>query len=591
MAQAVIVRQGFWCDVCASPTGILFAYCTGLSIGDCRTVIVELNGVERFRTLAPSTPRMLRIACSELGDVGLVGQAQDGEGLLLYRLGQWEHPCPCYAQPAIAWNDVSTVAYTQISGTQYVRVTEGVVSNPIDVPIGLTSAGISQILDDGTPVWAQNTRSRTIRGTTLTVTMEIHGIVTGQLEGFVGGIPVDAGDPFVALDAPGMDPRLAMNRTTGIYAICSWTTNNTACYNECPPFVPVPPNPIIYPPVAEFPHAISIAPYKDLQGVSGSDSQVCIDGAMPAVGDTRMSWVGQGLDGSYDAIRRVHATGRLYGIIAETRADSKPDALVPLRALADELQTRLAWWYDGIKVVAPPVQYLKPWDQIWHEWFWYPDKESLIDAEMRWDAAWALSEATHCEDLGGIPQNFTGALSEQQAVDCLGVALTDFSSLSRLKVLAPFEFDRINGITGLASMREMYNRTLAASVHGVPTFVPAWPSPPVSRDDRLLTSFFKESQMLCTRVVGGPQLQPSGSGVAVMVTNPLDVDYLGLPPKGTVLAGGPASGPVVISVQPDGSIECRDPSARGAYEVAQKSGGFLVYSASGPQRFLVPFSD
>lgn len=97
--------------------------------------------------------------------------------------------------------------------------------------------------------------------------------------------------------------------------------------------------------------------------------------------------------------------------------------------------------------------------------------------------------------------------------------------------------------------------------------------------------------MTATRVISGSQLKPAGSGVAVIVTNPLDIDYLGLPPKGTVLQGGPATGPVVLTITPSGDFQCRNVNAVGSWETAKKSGGFLVYSADGPPRFLIPFAE
>lgn len=467
--------NSFWCDVAAHPEGLAFAYATGFDIGNCRTIIVEVNGVKVLTTTAPSTPRYLRLAVSALGDICLVGQAQDGQGLLLYRQGQWEAPCPCYAVPGVRWDGVSTQAYTQISGTHYVIVTEGVVSDPIPIPIGLTSAGISQILSDGTPVWAQDARQRTIRGTTLLVTMEVEHAVVGQLGGIIGGIDTLAGDPFLALDAPGMDPRLAYSTLLQKYGCCSWTTHNVAYYNQSPPFLPVPPPDIVYPTVAPFTRRVRISPYKDLKGISGADSEVVIDGADSAAAG-RQAWVGPGPNRDAGPILRAHANGTLLGIAAE---GIDPDGLAWTRALANQLKTRIAWWSDGFNLIPAPTM-LRSWDQVWQELYVFREHgETLAQAIVRWGQTRALLQASPCVVKGGIPQFFDRQLlSEQETVDIIAAGLTFINDSEGYNEVAPFEFDRTNGITGIASIRCMFNRALAASVMGIPVFPQPFPDPP-----------------------------------------------------------------------------------------------------------------
>jgi len=95
--------------------------------------------------------------------------------------------------------------------------------------------------------------------------------------------------------------------------------------------------------------------------------------------------------------------------------------------------------------------------------------------------------------------------------------------------------------------------------------------------------------MKAQRVVGGPMLKASGSGYGVILNNPIDDDYLGLPPKGTHLDGGPATGQVVLTVTPSGDFQCRDKNAIGSWETGTPSGGVLVYTGDGGQRYVVPF--
>ncbi len=249
--------------------------------------------------------------------------------------------------------------------------------------------------------------------------------------------------------------------------------------------IPVGPPPIVYPVIAPFTHAVSIAPFKDLDGTSGSDSEVVIDGASQAPGDRRLCWVGFDLDGGHTAILKAWTAGRLYGIAAEGFGPRGYDAARPL---ADRLFTRVAWWSDGIQVVAPPVG-LNSWDQVWHEWYWYREQgETFSQAQVRWSRAFDLGLASRCHDLGGIPQYFTrGIFTDQETVNIIGASLSVFGNLTpRLTVIAPFEYDRINGITGNPAVHQMYDRLLAASVLGVPVFTPAWPVPPPRPSSSLL---------------------------------------------------------------------------------------------------------
>lgn len=234
-----------------------------------------------------------------------------------------------------------------------------------------------------------------------------------------------------------------------------------------------PPAPVIvFPPISDFKGPKSIAPFKCLGAETGADSEVVIDGAKA----TKSSWVGFDLDGGTASIDDAHARGLLIGIAAEGFGARGYDAARPK---ADALRTRVAWWSDGLALVTPPAG-LNTWDQVWTEFYRYIEHgETLEQSVTRWRRAFDLAYASHCVDLGGIPEFFTrGLLSDQDTVDVIGAAFDAFEMADRLKVWALFEYQRLNGITGNAAVREMYGRTLRASVHGVPTFVPQWPTPP-----------------------------------------------------------------------------------------------------------------
>jgi hypothetical protein len=239
--------------------------------------------------------------------------------------------------------------------------------------------------------------------------------------------------------------------------------------------------PIVYPVVRSFEgRKFRLGPFKDLDGVSGSDSEVVIDGnAQVAV---RPCWVGQGPDILWTSVDRAYSQGRLLGIVAEG------PTVGPARAKADALKTRVAWWKDGPDPVPIPIKELNPWDQIWGEWYVFKEHgETLQKAMVRWQRELDLSLATHCQDLAGIPQYFNRFLfSDQEMVDLIYATLEWFRQLDpRVSGFYPFEFNRLNGITGVVPIHEMYSRTLNAWWR-VPEFVPAWPTPPPTRMDDFL---------------------------------------------------------------------------------------------------------
>lgn len=103
-----------------------------------------------------------------------------------------------------------------------------------------------------------------------------------------------------------------------------------------------------------------------------------------------------------------------------------------------------------------------------------------------------------------------------------------------------------------------------------------------------------------TQVLSGrDNTKAVNGGVAVVVNNPLSANYLGLPPKGTLLTGPPGEAVTphcALSVAEDGTLSARAVESIGAWETAQKVGAFLVFSAwnddeHGHPRFLIPFSE
>lgn len=94
---------------------------------------------------------------------------------------------------------------------------------------------------------------------------------------------------------------------------------------------------------------------------------------------------------------------------------------------------------------------------------------------------------------------------------------------------------------------------------------------------------------LLSRAMSVPQADGS---ITIRIANPLTETYLGLPPAGTLLPG--EQGPnVVLSVQPDGSLQARPAGANGAYEKAkpQAVSGLLVWKPEADNAFALPFTE
>lgn len=340
--------------------------------------------------------------------------------------------------------------------------------------------------------------------------------------------------------------------------------------------------PIVYPVIPPFLTPVSIAVFKDPEGTSGSDSEVVIDGAHQAPGDHRPYWAT--LDSAPAA-----PVDRLYGLYTEDQTDWP--ALI---ARAERLHTRIAWLHDGPYFSGIP-QALRPYDQVWLE-LYRLSTESLDGAIARWQSNLHGVILAWSGDLGIVPPYYTQNLwTDQEAVDTIAAAL-DIQRLlpARIKVIAPFEYSRANGITGNAAIRVMYDRTLKASIHGLPTFIPVPPVPPPPRKSSILPFVFREFTMsspTVPQVLSGSQFNSVPGGFTVTFTNPLDQNYVGFPPKGTTLPGHIGPDAVVSVEDSDGSIYAQKPGTVGAFEVCTKQGNLAVWKGWGTKRYVLPFAD
>lgn len=461
----MVSRAGWWTALCPCDDTFAWAICEGPGIADCPLVRVLVGVETHLLTLAPSTPRMLAMA-SGGGRFGLVGQAQDG-GLVYFDGIVWDHYLQCASHPAVWWSGSQFVFYAPLNdGTHYVKIAGGTVSTPIPNEIGLTSGGIAYVNDDGTPVWAQTVRTRTVRGTTLSVTCERHGLVVGQLEGFVGGIAIDAGDPFVALAAPGMEPQLAFSG--GTWACASWTQAGQACYNELPPFPAVPPAPPLVIPTFAFTHPVVVIPFKDPAGDTPAPMEVVVN------------QTGQIANRPYiaSADSLLDRPG-LEGIYTEA-GDVSVDMNV-----ARDLHTRLVVCHDHPTPFPIPGG-LHPYDQLWLEC--YPVVGEAIDTSRvrwqsnlddlltRWSGDIGIVPAFYCQ--GGAPPHETWEVSDM--LNCLHSLSALVNTSPRVKVIAPFAYQRANGIIAHPELRAaLMNLLNAARDAGLAPFVPVETPAPI----------------------------------------------------------------------------------------------------------------
>jgi hypothetical protein len=144
--------------------------------------------------------------------------------------------------------------------------------------------------------------------------------------------------------------------------------------------------------------------------------------------------------------------------------------------------TRAVYCHDTFSDVTIPAGF-QPCDQVWLELYRYRG-DSLQQSQQRWLEQMQKLLQQWPGDIGVVPMFYRmggvpGMWSEQEALDTL-TSLTPIVNLSpRIKVIAPFSYQRANGIVANPGLHEAYNRLLAAAqAAGRPTFIPVTPEPP-----------------------------------------------------------------------------------------------------------------
>ncbi len=266
------------------------------------------------------------------------------------------------------------------------------------------------------------------------------------------------------------EPHLSAN---GKYWVCR--SNSTVLHGEVPADLPpMVEQPLRLPTFGPFNHPVLVAPFKDTKGISGAPAEIVVNGGRQRV--NRPCFAAE------DSLK-----GPFYqrpdGIYTEA---TDPAEVV---ALAKQYRMRVLACHDAqIGVNIGQLSELRSCDLPMVELYRYEGDGSAESAHARWrqQIIWLLGYWHY--DIGLIPQFYTMSKkdgselwTEQEVLDGLQ-PLTDLVNLSpRIKLIAPFSYDRANGISGHAPFEEAFERLLAAANpnHATIEFRPIPSDPPV----------------------------------------------------------------------------------------------------------------
>ena len=300
--------------------------------------------------------------------------------------------------------------------------------------------------------------------------------------------------------------------------------------------------------IQAFNHPTLIVPFRDPAGESGAPAEVVVNRTIQQT--LRPCVVAE------DSLEGYK--GPILGVYSET--------LNPQNALktANGLRTRVFLCHDSPAPWTLPAG-LRQWDVPLIE-LYRSAGEPLSAAVARWKSAAIKLLDDWPGDCGVIPQFYCmgGAPpNELWPVDEVLAGLDHLHEIvnisSRIKVVAPFAWQRANGIVAHPELRVAFASLLRATP-GIPALlpVPGPPPPPLTTEgDLMLLSTF----------------DPTKKPVAVKAVKPLsghkDVFTL-------ILADGR-----VYSMQPDGTDGDRDPGAEGSYERCRVSGNVATFYPAG----------
>ncbi len=243
------------------------------------------------------------------------------------------------------------------------------------------------------------------------------------------------------------------------------------CKSDIVELVPAPPIPVI--PSFSFAHPVLVIPFKDPEGMSGASYEICVNGTGMKVARPHFA-AGDSLS---------NRKGELLGIYSEA-SDAPADDL----KLAASMKTRLLLCRDKPGVWTLP-RGLRKWDIPCRELYlvigeapaqaparWKDEVRSLL---AEWPGDIAVVPMFYCQ--GGAPPNEVWSVADV----CAALApVSEIVNLSaRIKVIAPFSYQRANGIVGHAELQEAFSRLKAAGAKAgaaqlLPVETPKPPDPP-----------------------------------------------------------------------------------------------------------------
>lgn len=230
---------------------------------------------------------------------------------------------------------------------------------------------------------------------------------------------------------------------------------------------------------------------------------------------------------------------------------------------------------------------MRPWDVPFLEWY-RDERETLAETLARCTANTVALLAAWPGQIGGIPMFYRQTAAdgsplwtEQQVLDWLAY-LSGLVNLSpRIVIVAPFAFNRADeGISANPRIMAAFQSLLKATP-GMPTFIPIGATPPPAPQPK-------------PKPVPAPTPKPAPvppvpEGVDLMefakFTDPLKqiLAIKAVQPHATrpgcstlIKVDGR-----VVSIQPDGSLQDRDPNTDGGYETCKVSGSVATFCPDG----------
>lgn len=324
--------------------------------------------------------------------------------------------------------------------------------------------------------------------------------------------------------------------------------------------VPVPPDPI---PTFAFTHRVIVAPFKDPDGSSGATHEISVDKTGMTMPRPHFA-AGDSLDGT---------KGERLGLYSESSSDPGDDLVH-----ASKLKTRLLLLKDGPGAWGIPGG-LRHWDIPARELFLVAG-ETLAATVTRWENEVRTALVQWPGDLCVAPMFYCQGGAPPNELWPVGDVLRGLAHVShivnlspRIKLLAPFAYDRANGIRAHAELQQaLANLIAAAKAAGLAALTPIPPDPvpvppdPIPPTPPPVTTSFTEGDLL---MVFSKFTDPAAKGlIPVKAVKPV---------AGTSLFTLILPDNRVYSMQPDGSDGDRDPGADGGYERCRVAGNVATF--------------